>query len=188
MRDRGPSAVAAAERALELSRTARTRFLVGRVQAQAGALAAARVLAQGLAADPNLEARVHGRILEGEVALASGDARAAIAALTAANEQLDTWIGRYTLGRAYVIAGEPAMADAEFERCIARRGEALALFLDEEPTWALYPPVLYWQARAREALRAPGYLESYRRYLAIRGAAADDALAADARRRTGAAR
>lgn len=188
MRDRKPSATAAAERALELSRTAKIRFLAGRAKAQSGGLAAARVLAAGLAAEPQLESRAHAKILEGEIALSEGDAAAAVAALTAANALLDTWIGRYTLGRAYLAAGEPAKADDELERCIARRGEALALFLDEEPSWGMYPLVHYWQGRAREALRAPGYMESYRRYLAIRGTSTEDALVADARRGVGTAR
>ena len=30
-------------------------------------------------------------------------------------------------------------ADSEFDRCLTRRGEALSLFLDEEPTFAFLP-------------------------------------------------
>ena len=50
------------------------------------------------------------------------------------------------------LPGRPAnspQADSEFDRCIKRRGEALSLFLDEEPTYAYFPPVHYYQARAR---------------------------------------
>ena len=46
-------------------------------------------------------------------------------------------------------------ADAEFDRCLKRRGEALALFLDEEPTYSYLPPVYYYQGRVREGLKNP---------------------------------
>ncbi len=47
-------------------------------------------------------------------------------------------------------------ADSEFDRCIQRRGEALALFLDEEPTYAFFPPVYYYRGRVREAMNTAG--------------------------------
>ena len=55
----------------------------------------------------------------------NGDPRQAIKALTEANTLLDTWIGRFDLGRAYLEAGLFTQADSEFDRCIKRRGEAL---------------------------------------------------------------
>jgi hypothetical protein len=45
--------------------------------------------------------------------------------------------------------------------------------------------VLYYRGRAQEALHSPAAEESYRAYLALRGDAAGDALAQDARRRIG---
>ena len=71
--------------------------------------------------------------------LKSGDSRQAIKVLTEANALLDTWIGHFDLGRAYLEAGLFAQADSEFDRCIKRRGEALSLFLDEEPTYGYFP-------------------------------------------------
>ena len=56
--------------------------------------------------------------------------------LKEANEMLDTWIGHFDLGRAYLAAGAFPQADSEFDRCLKRSGEALSLFLDEEPTSA----------------------------------------------------
>jgi hypothetical protein len=76
-------------------------------------------------------------------------------------------------------------ADAEFDRCLKRRGEALALFLDEEPTYAYLPPVFYYQGRVREGLKSPGFVESYRAYLTLRGQSKDDPLLPDVRRRAG---
>jgi eukaryotic-like serine/threonine-protein kinase len=103
--------------------------------------------------------------------------------LTEANTLLDTWIGRFDLGRAYLEAGQLIQADSEFDRCIKRRGEALSLFLDEEPTFGLFPSVYYYQGRVREALKSIGFADSYRTYLDIRGKAGEDPLLAEIRRR-----
>ena len=96
---------------------------------------------------------------------------------------LDTWIGHYHLGRAYLEAGVFPQADSEFDRCLNRRGEALALFLDEEPTYGIFPNVYYYQGRVREGLKSTNFADSYRAYLDIRGASTDDPLVAEARRR-----
>ena len=69
----------------------------------------------------------------------------------------------------------------------SRRGEALALFLDEEPTYAFLPPVYYYQGRVREAMNTAGFVDSYRAYLNIRGKSTEDPLLPDVRRRAGAA-
>jgi len=79
-------------------------------------------------------------------------------------------------------------ADSAFDRCIQRRGEALALFLDEEPTYAFFPPVYYYQGRVREALNTAAFVDSYRAYLTIRGKSTEDPLVPDVRRRAGAAK
>ena len=112
-----------------------------------------------------------------------GDARQAIKTLTEANALLDTWIGHFELGRAYLAADAFTQADSEFDRCLQRRGEALALFLDEEPTYGFFPPVHYYQGRLREGLNTARFVDSYRTYLSIRGASKDDPLVADVRRR-----
>ena len=109
----------------------------------------------------------------------------AITALTEANRLLDTWIGRFELGRAYLTAGEFVQADAEFERCIERRGEALELFLDNAPTYRFLPAVYYYAGRAREGLKSEQYAEFYRTYLTIRGQAGEDLLLPDIKRRLG---
>ena len=81
---------------------------------------------------------------------------------TQANDILDTWIGRFDLGTAYLELGAFTEADSEFDRCIKRRGEALALFLDEVPTYGYFPPVYYYQGRVREGLKNAGFAESYK--------------------------
>ena len=103
--------------------------------------------------------------------------------LTEANTLLDTWIGHYDLGRAYLAAGAFPQADSEFDRTLKRSGEALSLFLDEEPTSGFLPPVHYYLGRAREGMGTAAYADAYRRYLAIRNQTDGDPLAADIRKR-----
>ncbi|MEZ5320251.1 MAG: hypothetical protein R2752_22805, partial [Vicinamibacterales bacterium] len=95
----------------------------------------------------------------------------------------DTWIGHFDLGRAYLAAEAFTQADSEFDRCIQRRGEVIALFLDEEPTWGHLPPVYYYQGRVREALNSSGYADAYQTYLSLRGTSTEDPRVAEIRRR-----
>src|SRR5581483_7208910 len=105
----------------------------------------------------------------------------AVQLFDAAKQQLDTWIGRFNLGRAYLAAGAFAEADSEFARCIKRRGEALEFFMDDMPTYSLLPVVYYYQGRVREGLKSPESGASYRAYLDIRGKSTEDPLLAEVR-------
>jgi tetratricopeptide (TPR) repeat protein len=161
------------------------RFLAGRVLIEANRSAAARPLIAALGSETQSEARAYAKILEGDALLNTGDARRAIALLGEANSLLDTWIGHFDLGRAYLEAGLFAQADSEFDRCLTRRGEALALFIDEEPTYGYLPPVYYYQGRAREGLKTERFADSYREYIKIRGNSKEDPLLAEVQRRAG---
>ena len=111
---------------------------------------------------------------------------AAVTTLREANELFSTWLGEFDLGRASLEAAAFTQADSAFDICLnRRRGEALALFVDEEPTYAYLPQVYYYQGLVREGLKSAGAAESFRQYVAIRGASPDDALLKDARTRTG---
>lgn len=175
------AALASAKRALELSQTFQTRLVAAQVHIAAGDLATARGLASGLAAEFQVEAQAYAKLIEGEIALKERDPRQAVKVLTEANRLVDTWIGRFDLGRAYLELGAFPEADSEFDRCIKRRGEALAMFLDM-PTYGYFPPAYYYQGRAREGMKLSGYMDSYRKYWAIRGKSTDDVLAAAVRR------
>jgi len=178
-------AIAAAEKALANSETSKIRLLTAQIFIETGELAKAQKLAASLASDLQTEAQVDSKIVEGGLALKRGDAPQAIKILTEANKLLDTWIGHLELGRAYLGARTFVEADAEFEQCIKRRGEALSLFIDEVPTYGYFPIVYYYQGRAREGMKSPGAMESYRNYLNIRGQAGEDPLLAEIRRRVG---
>ena len=184
-RGRKAPAVAAANDALANSSAVKVRFLAARILVEAGEIPKAQTLAAALGAEMQTESQAYAKIIDGLIALDGKDPRQAIKLITDANNLLDTWLGHFDLGRAYLDAGAPLQADSEFDRCLKRRGEALALFLDEEPTYAYFPPVYYYQGRVREALNATGFANSYRAYLAIRGSSKEDPLLPDVRRRAG---
>jgi tetratricopeptide (TPR) repeat protein/predicted Ser/Thr protein kinase len=179
------SAIAAAEKALANSQTIKIRFLAAQVFTETGEQAKAQKLATGLASEVQAEAQADAKIIEGDLALKRKDTRQAVKAMTEANGLLDTWIGRFELGRAYLEANAFAEADSEFDQCLKRRGEALSLFLDEVPTYGYFPPVYYYQGRVREGLKSSGAADSYRNYLSIRGQAREDPLLREIQHRLG---
>ena len=154
------------------------------VDVEDGAGDRARRVIDDLAAELYAEPRAHAKILEGLIALKNGDAPEAMNVLRQANDLFDTWIGYFELGRASLAAGAFAQADGAFDVCLnARRGEALSLFVDEEPTYAYLPLVYYYQGRARENIGTAGYRDSYRQYLDIRGQSIEDPLLPEVRGR-----
>jgi serine/threonine protein kinase/tetratricopeptide (TPR) repeat protein len=183
-RGHNAAAVAAADKALQNSRAFKVRFLSARVAVEAGAVAKAQTIAASLSSELATEVQVYGKIIEGEIALKKRDLGQAVKILTDANGVVDTWIGHFDLGRAYLEGRAFAQADSEFDRCIKRRGEALSI-VDEDPTYGFFPPVYYYLARAREGLQTAGFADLYREYLKIRGRSTEDPLLPDVRRRAG---
>jgi tetratricopeptide (TPR) repeat protein len=179
------AAITATQKALDNSKVVKVRFLAGWVLAATGQSARAKALADEFATDLLPEAQSYGKLIEGEILLKGGDARQAILRFQEANKLLDTWISRFDLGRAYLEAGMFTEADSEFDRCIKRRGETLALFLDESPTYGFFPSVYYYVGRVREGLKSVGFADSYRTYLSIREKANEDPLLPDVRKRAG---
>jgi predicted Zn-dependent protease len=149
---------------------ARVYLATGR---EARALALASELATRLEPDP----QAYAELIRGEAELARGRPGEAIKRFAAAKKIADTWAGRFDLGRAYLEAGAFAEADAK------RRGEATALFLEESPTYRLFPPTYYYLGRTREGLKSPGAADAYKSFLAARTGGEGDPLVADARRR-----
>ena len=158
---------------------------LSRTLVEAGENSKAQELASALSSASEPEPQAYGAIIEGDLLLKRGDALGAVRKLTEANNLLDTWLGHYELGRAYLEVPRFVEADAEFNKCIKRRGEALELFMDNVPTFGYFPPVYYLQGRAREGLKSPGFTESYRNYLSIRGQANEDPLLPEIRKRLG---
>jgi eukaryotic-like serine/threonine-protein kinase len=183
-RGQNAAAIAAADRALSSSKALSVRFLSARILVEAGAVAKAQPIAASLASELATEPQAYGKIIEGEIALKKKDLPQAIKILTEANAVVDTWVGHFDLGRAYLEGHAFAQADTEFDRCIKRRGEAL-LLVDEDPTYGYFPPTYYYLGQAREGLQTAGYKDVYGEYLKIRGKSTDDPLLPDVRRRAG---
>ena len=179
------SASAAAEKALGSSQSVKIRFLAARTFVEAGDVAQARKLATSLSSELGAEPQAYSKLVLGEAALKERNTTQAIQLFSESTNLLDTWIGRFDLGRAYLEAGAFAEADSELDRCIKRRGEALELFMDDMPTYTYFPIVDYYAGRVREGLKSPGYDEFYRNYLAIRGKSSEDPLVAEIHRRLG---
>ncbi len=175
-------AVAAADRALAMSGDLAVVVSAARVLIESGeerkALAAAEKLSGRLEPDPQMYAG----LLRAEADMKRGNFREAVTRLKEARKLADSWLVRYDLGRAYLDAGSFAEADAEFDACVKRRGEAAAVYLDEVPTFRIFPPVYYQVGRVREGLKSPGAAEAFKTFLALQTGDGGP-LAADARRR-----
>jgi len=185
-RGRNAAAIQAADEALKYGHDIRTRFLAARTFAEAGDPDRARPLVEALDNEYYEEPRAYAKIVQGVLALKRGDARRAVISLREANQLFETWLGLFDLGRASLEAGLYAQADSAFDACLnARRGEALSLFLDEQPTYAYLAPVHYYLGRARQELKSARYGDAYREYIALRGDSKDDQLLPEVRKRAG---
>jgi tetratricopeptide (TPR) repeat protein len=179
---RGPAS-AAARRALALSRTETVMLSAARVLVSSGGQAAARQVADELSMRTEGYSRAYGLLLSAEIALRAGRAADAVDALRNAQKIADLWLVHHLLGVAYVEAKRYPEALAEFDVSAKRRGEAVAVFLDDVPTVRYLAPLPYWLGRAQEGMGLSAQAaRSYAQFLSAR-TGADDALARDARAR-----
>ncbi len=178
-----PAATAAAREALDLSSRESIRVAAAIVLVESGELVAAREIASQLDAQLSTSARAYARMIDASIQRQSGEHVTAIQTLRLALDILDLWRIRYELGRTYVEGGFFAEAFDELDTCVQRRGEAVALFLDEVPTYRYLADLNYWLARAQDGLgMADAAAESYAAFLALRPEGGP--LAEDARSRT----
>lgn len=177
------AARAAADKAVASSQDISVLFWASRAFIALGdeskALSLAKQLANQFQADP----QAYAKLIQGEALLKRGKAREAVDVFQQAERLADTWLGRFDLGLAYLEAGAFTEADSEFESCMKRRGEAASVFLDEEPTYRLFPLVYYYYGRTQEGLKSSAALESYKSFVSIREKGEADPLLTDARRR-----
>ncbi len=176
------AALAEAERALSESRGENILYPSARVYLATGREPRALALAADLAGRLEPDPQAYAELIRGEVELARGKPAEAIKHFTAAKKIADTWAGRFDLGKAYLEAGAFTEADDELETSIKRRGEATALFLEESPSYRVFPPVYYYLGRAREGLKSPAAADAFKSFLAFQ-TGEGDALATEARRR-----
>ncbi len=178
-----PEAIQAAAQAAAESREVRVLFETASVYLESGRAAEALELAKVLDGRLEPDPQVYARIIRGMEQLRRGDKQGALLVLQSGQKILDTWLGRFSLGRAYLEAGKFTEAHSQFEQCLKRRGEATAVFLDDVPTLRYLPSAYYYMGRAQEGLGSNAAADSYRSFLAIKGQTNEDPLIADARRR-----
>ena len=177
------SALAAAEKALANSQTAKIRFLVARAFLETGETAKAQKLAASLASELQPEPQAYAKLILAEAALQGHDPRQALQLLTEAKNLVDIWLVHFDLGLAYLDAGLFVEADSEFQRCLERRGEAMELFTDDMPTYSYVAPVYYYLGRTEEGLRSPGAANSYWKFVTIQDKGDGGPLFQDAKKR-----
>jgi tetratricopeptide (TPR) repeat protein len=172
-------AIAAATDALALSDEDSVRVAAAIVLLESGELEAASRIGDELSVQLNEQSRAYAMMIEAVVEREAGEYIDSVQTLRLAVELADLWRIRYELGRSYLAGGFFAEAFDEFDRCVERRGEATAMFLDDAPTFRYLADLPYWLGRAQEGLgMASSAAESYGAYLRLRpdgGPLADDA-------------
>ncbi|MDP2389654.1 MAG: tetratricopeptide repeat protein, partial [Acidobacteriota bacterium] len=173
-----------AEGAVAASSSDAVAFSAGIVLARTGQVAAATKLATALGAKLEADPQSYARLIRAELALAQPNARAALEHAREAQKLSDTWPGRVILARTYLALGEFASATSELDAATARSGEAVAVALDDVPSFRHFPPVTYYRGLAQAGLKSPAANDSFAAFLAIKKTG-DEAggLVADARKR-----
>jgi len=145
-------AMAAAERALEMSSSDSVRMSAARVYFASGDIARTAELAGELVSKIQPQTRAYGLMLEAMVARNGGAYASATDLLREALGLVDLWLLHFELGKTYVEAGLFAEATGEFMICEERRGEAAAIFLNDMPSYRYMAELQLWQSRARKGL------------------------------------
>ena len=187
LQGRNADAIKVAEDALAKSPDQATALLAGRVLIDAGKPARALDLAADLDKKLDREPHMYASLLRGEADLKRDDPRSAVDDFAAAQKVIDSWMGHYGLGRAYLAAQDFTNAQTEFDACMTRNGEATNMLLDDIPTYRVMATARYYKGRAQEGQGSPAALaaaqESYKAFVALKQKGDEQGLVADAKRR-----
>jgi tetratricopeptide (TPR) repeat protein len=178
-------AVEAADQALKTNDREEIMCAAGRIYLDAGQEDKARSMAGELGKKVQDVHLAYSKLLGGYLSLKRGDTANALKLFDEAQGLVDTWLGRFALGQAYLEAEAFAEAAAEFEKCEKRKGEAMAFFLNDLPTSYYLDTLDYYIGRALEGQgKGEAAKESYQKFLNIRANAdLGQALVADAQKR-----
>jgi len=175
-------AIAAADRVTEPGGpTARYAAAVVAVEAKRPEKAAA--IAAALNEIGGQDPRMFAKLIEGDALRKAGKPRDALRVYTEARDISDSWLARLALGKAHLELGEYAEAEAEFDVCAARRGEAAFVLADDTPSVRYLPQLAYYRARALEGQGSPEAAAAYAAFLATQPPGVRDPRIDDARKR-----
>ncbi len=139
----------------------------------------AAALAESLGNTLQAQSRAYALTVQAKLSLAKQTNIEALDKLRDALELADLWLVRFNLAQAYLREGYYAEALDELTICETRKGEATAVFLDDQPTWRYLATLPYWKARAQQELGIEAAAqENFRAFLANRpqgGPLAEDA-------------
>ena len=173
-----------ADRAVQLSEQGYILFCAGEIYLHAGKDDKTRELQGKLGKLIESENQAYANLLRGASSLARDDAVNASNLFKEAQKHADSWLGRLYLGKAYLQAKAFAEAQAEFENCLKRRGEATSVFFNDLPSWSYFPQVYYYLGQAQEGIGSAAAKESFATFLKIKDKAdAGDPMVSDARKR-----
>lgn len=183
LRGQKQAALAMVEKAVASSKQEENLVAAAAVYLAAGQEAKAHALSAELRSRLGQDFQAYAKLIDGQIELQRGNARGAIDLFKDSIKIADTWVGHFGLGRAYLGFNAFTEAHSEFSTCMARRGEAAALYLDEVPTYREVGILQYYMARALEGLKSPGASDAYKVFLATHKVTNEDPLAIDALRR-----
>ena len=182
--DRAPEASKLAEGAIILAPEPTIRYEAARILLAAGKGPRAKEIAAALEESLSPETQALAMTLKGEMQLNVSDVRGAVKSFQDSLKLVDSWQTRYLLGRAYLLANAFTEAEAEFDACVTRKGEATAVYLDDVPTWRVMAPVYYYQGVSRAALKSAAAADAFRTYVDLKnGGDERNPLVADAQKR-----
>lgn len=115
--------------------------------------------------------QAYAKLTGGDLSQAREDLPGAISLYQESLGLVDTWLGHFLLGKAYLQAEQFTEAYSEFETCLNRRGETISIFLNDLPSFRYFPEVYYYLGRAQEGLGSAGATESYQKYLQLKAKA-----------------
>ncbi len=178
------AAIRAADQAVAASRQIGTLYRRAIIAIETEDEVQAESLAEDFRKRLGSEPKAYAKLIEGKIAEYKDEVHEAIDLYVASLEILDTWIGRLSLGKAYLEIEAWTEANFELDLCLNRRGEATSVFFDDTPTFHNFPQIYYYIGRAQEGLRSQAAAESYQKYLDITSKQDwDDPLAKEARQR-----
>jgi tetratricopeptide (TPR) repeat protein len=177
------SALGSANEAVSATDEGSVLYGAAEVYLGAGDIQRATALSKKLSGRFEPEPQSLALLIQGETQRRQGELHAAVTSFEQAQKIVDTWLGRYDLGRAYLEAKLYPDAQNELDVCLKRRGEASAVFLDDNPTARYVPPVYYFSGLAKSGLNSSSAAEDFKAFLKIKQQSAPDPMVSDAKRR-----